>query len=148
MPLRTLHAYIGMLIAPSVLFFAFTGLLQIYSLHEAHGDYTPPPLIVKLSAVHQDQHFVQGHDHDDGPHGDAHAHPAAPGDAAAHHHDEGLGTARTLLKAFFAAVATGLFLSTLAGLWMGLQQPLRRRAHLVLLLIGAIVPIALAALAT
>lgn len=145
MTIRTLHAYIGMLIAPSVLFFAFTGLLQIYSLHEAHGDYTPPPIIAKLSAVHQDQHFVAGHGHDDaGPH-DAHADVDAP---MHHDHDEELGTARTLLKAFFAAVATGLFLSTLAGVWMALQQPLRRRTHLVLLLIGTILPITLAALAT
>lgn len=145
MQIRTLHAYLGMLIAPSVLFFAFTGLLQIYGLHEAHGDYTPLPLIAKLSAVHQDQHFVAGHGHDAGPH-DAHD---ADGDAPMHHdHDEELGTARTLLKAFFAAVAVGLFLSTLAGVWMALQQPLRRRTHLALLLVGTIVPIALAALST
>ena len=64
MQIRTLHAYIGMLIAPTVFFFAATGLLQIYSLHEAHPGYTPPSLIEKLSAVHKDQHFVAGPDPD------------------------------------------------------------------------------------
>ena len=43
MQIRAIHTYVGMLIAPTVLFFACTGILQIYSLHEAHGGYTPPP---------------------------------------------------------------------------------------------------------
>lgn len=128
-----------MLIGPSVLFFAFTGLLQIYGLHEAHGGYMPPALIAKLSAVHQDQHFVAGHGHDSGPHANAPPH---------HDHDDGLGTARTLLKAFFAAVAVSLFLSTLAGMWMALRQTAKRAVHLALLAIGTLVPVILAMLAT
>src|SRR5580698_2249190 len=61
--LRKWHAYIGLLIAPSVLFFALTGALQIFNLHEAHGTYTPALLIEKLSAVHKDQVFEASHDH-------------------------------------------------------------------------------------
>lgn len=151
MQIRTLHAYIGMLIAPSVLFLTFTGLLQIYGLHEAHGSYTPPAVIAELSAVHKDQHFVTHDDHDDGPHNAApHDHEAPDHDAAPphHDHDEGLGTARVLLKAFFASVAAGLFLSTSLGMWMALRQRAKRTAHLILLAIGTFVPAILAALAT
>jgi hypothetical protein len=148
MQIRILHACIGMLIAPSVLFFAATGLLQIYSLHEAHSGYTPPALIESLSAIHKDQRFGHGHaepadaghHHADGPE------EGAPHDAVASRGGKPRGAriATTLLKAFFAFVATGLILSTLAGTWMALQQRLRRRTHLALLLIGAAVPAMLA----
>ena len=53
--IRLWHSYIGILIAPSVIFFALTGALQIFSLHESHGTYTPPALIEKLSSMHKDQ---------------------------------------------------------------------------------------------
>ena len=57
--IRTWHTYLGILIAPSVLFFALTGALQLFSLHEVHGSYTPLPVIEKLSKVHKDQAFAE-----------------------------------------------------------------------------------------
>ena len=52
---RQWHTYIGAFVAASVLFFAFTGSLQLFSLHEAHGAYTPPAIVEMLSRVHKDQ---------------------------------------------------------------------------------------------
>ena len=144
MQIRSLHTYVGMLIAPAVLFFACTGILQIYSLHEAHGAYTPPPLIEKLASLHKDQVFALGH-HGPPP-GAAASHapkPAGPAPSGEVHHAK---LATTLLKAVFAAVAFGLIGSTCAGIWMALRQPARRRLYLVLLLIAAGVPLVLAAL--
>ena len=90
-----------------MLFFAITGALQIFSLHESHEDYHAPVLLQKLGAVHRDQVFQQpreshedehhenehhedghhenehhedGH-HEDGHHEDGH-HDEAPGAAA------------------------------------------------------------------
>ena len=60
MQIRTWHTYVGMLIAPAMIFFAATGLLQVYSLHEAHPGYTPPPIIEKLGMVHKNQRFALG----------------------------------------------------------------------------------------
>jgi uncharacterized iron-regulated membrane protein len=147
MSLRTLHTYLGMLIAPTVLFLAFTGLLQIYSLHEAHGGYTPPPLIEKLSSVHKDQVFRLGSHHDT-PAPKSAARPSAPkpdgeGKSA---EPKGPKAAMRVLKAVFAAVAVGLATSTLIGIWMGLQQPLRRRTCAILLAVGTLVPAVLIAL--
>jgi hypothetical protein len=146
--IRQLHAYLGMLIAPTVLFLAATGLLQIYNLHEAHAGYTPPALIAALSAVHKDQHFAMKDDDGHAAGAEARKHEAEheAEHAAEHEGKGGAQTPITLLKAYFALVAVGLFLSTLAGLWMALQQSLRRRTHLVLLAIGTIVPVVLAAL--
>ncbi len=151
MQLRTWHTYIGMVIAPTTIFMAATGLLQLYHLHEAHAGYTPPPLIEKLGKVHKDQVFAAGghkpHSHEahagaaDGDHDQGHA--SGPSD-----HDEPADKPATvLLKAFFAVVAVGLILSTSIGVWMALLQGgVRRGAYLGLLLLGIVAPVALAAL--
>jgi hypothetical protein len=150
MQIRRLHAYIGTFIAPSVIYFAATGLLQIYNLHEAHPGYTPPRIIEMLSGVHKDQRFGPGHrdpddaekSHPDGPAAAASRPAPAPQGEKAHH----THLATALLKLFFASVAIGLIFSTSFGIWMALQQGARRRMHLVLLLTGALVPTILAAL--
>jgi hypothetical protein len=147
MQVRTWHRYVGMLIAPTVLFMAATGLLQIYSLHESHGTYTPPPLIEKLAAVHKDQRFsVERH----GPPPTARPKPApaqSPKEAPQAGEARPGHLATTLLKAFFAAVALGLIGSTLMGLWMALRQGAPRRGmSAMLLLVGVLVPLVLAAL--
>lgn len=138
--IRTWHFYIGMFIAPSVLFFAITGALQLFSWHEAHGAYTPPPILEKLSSVHKDQVFAMGHHHD-------HAAPAVkPASAAppAADDDDKMKTSTLILKIFFFwIVAGGLIVSTLFGLWIGLTHPLRKRTAWILVIAGALIPIAL-----
>ena len=58
MLVRTWHTYIGMLIAPTVLFFACTGILQIYHLDVARLGYTPPAIFEKLGQVHKNQVYA------------------------------------------------------------------------------------------
>jgi hypothetical protein len=152
MQIRRLHAYIGTFIAPSVIYFAATGLLQIYSLHEAHGNYTPPKIIEMLSGIHKDQRFGAGH-HDAPDSDEAHSDIPAAADAHPNHAPKGEKAhhsqfATSLLKLFFSLVAVGLIFSTSFGIWMALQQGIRRRTHLVFLVTGALVPAILAALTT
>ena len=47
--------YIGIFIAPAVLFFSFTGFLQMFSFHEAthNPGYVPPALFVHLAQLHK-----------------------------------------------------------------------------------------------
>jgi hypothetical protein len=78
MQLRKLHAYFGMLIAPATIFMAATGLAQIYSFHESHDGYTPPPLIEKLGVLHKKQLFAPARK---GPPGGQARKPAADGAA-------------------------------------------------------------------
>jgi hypothetical protein len=135
---RRWHFYIGMFIAPSLLFFALTGAAQLFNLHEAHGTYDPPPIIEKLSSVHKDQVFAPGHHHR------APAAAAPPGAAGAPAPDEDRGKLPTLLlKLFFLVVALGLAVSTAMGLWIGLTRSAERRIGWALLLIGAALPLAL-----
>jgi hypothetical protein len=143
--IRTWHTYLGILIAPSVLFFALTGALQIFSLHEAHGTYHPLPIVEKLSSVHKDQVFALGEHHEEPPSQPAvgaqagsDAHPPAPTE---HENEPAIGT--PLLKWFFLAVALGLTISTLLGLWMGLTHLRHRRTGWWLLAVGVAVPLVL-----
>jgi hypothetical protein len=140
--LRQWHAYIGLLIAPSVLFFALTGALQIFNLHEAHGSYRPAVLLEKLSAVHKDQVFEQPHEHEQ---------PAAqagggPQDRAAGDDDDKIGASTLALKWFFLIVSIGLTLSTAIGIWMGITQIRKKALALTLLAAGVLVPVALLAI--
>jgi uncharacterized iron-regulated membrane protein len=144
--LRQWHAYVGLFIAPSVLFFSLTGALQIFSLHEAHGSYHPAVLLEKLSAVHKDQVFEAPHDKSAPDHDAPQAAAGGAGVPPAEDEDEQQSASTLALKGFFLAVALGLFASTLIGIWMGTTQTRRKRLAWSLLIVGALLPIALLAI--
>lgn len=160
MLIRQLHAWLSVFVAPTVLFFACTGALQLFSLHEAHGDYHPAPLIEKLGMLHKDQKFALKPHHADSklrtPVGAieperseaARAAPArgegdwvAPIKASA---PEDAAPARVqALKVFFCAAAVMLIFTTLMGVWMALTQHRQKWVLLVLLMLGAAAPVAI-----
>src|SRR5580700_7720428 len=55
--LRKVHLYIGIFTTPALLFFAFTGALQTFSLHETTqgSSYKPPAWIATLAQIHKKQ---------------------------------------------------------------------------------------------
>jgi ABC-type sugar transport system permease subunit len=153
MTARRWHSYIGAFIAPTVLFLAATGCLQVFSLHEAHGGYTPPVQIVSLSRIHKDQVYTlppakgapsgapeasHEHHHD----GDA----AAPAAKAAPKAPRATPWAVLALKWFFVLVGLALIASTLLGLWMAFTVSRNRRLMIGLFAVGVVLPIALLAL--
>jgi hypothetical protein len=142
--LRVWHTYIGIFIAPSVLFFALTGALQLFSLHEAHDGYQPAALLEKLSSVHKDQVFALK-EHEEHPDAPAVAPPEKqPAEPEEHEAAPKLGT--VLSKWFFLGVALALSASTLLGLWIGLSLRHRRRTGWTMLILGALVPLVFTAL--
>ncbi|MEO6815820.1 MAG: PepSY domain-containing protein [Edaphobacter sp.] len=54
---RYTHLYLGVFIAPALLFFAFTGALQTFSFHETTrgSSYKPPTWIATLAQIHKKQ---------------------------------------------------------------------------------------------
>src|SRR5580698_5464131 len=54
---RLTHLYFGVFITPALLFFAFTGALQTFSLHETTrgSSYKPPAWAVTLGQIHKKQ---------------------------------------------------------------------------------------------
>jgi hypothetical protein len=139
------HAYIGLFIVPSVLFFAVTGALQIFNLHEAHGSYTPAVVLEKLSAVHKDQVFEEPHDHPP-PGAEPPAGPAAAADQHPAGADDRLSVPTLVLKWFFLFVAVALSVSTLIGVWMGATQLRSSAFAWTLLVTGTLIPIVIASL--
>jgi hypothetical protein len=145
---RTLHMFIGMLTAPTVLFFSLTGILQIYNLHEARPGYTPPAILEKMSRVHKVQVFAlrrrRGQQLNvEQAKSNAAGSPASSAAGPQEHHNS--AAAILLLKLYFTIAAVGLVFSTLLGAWMGLRPGVRRRANLLLLGAGILIPVVLAA---
>jgi hypothetical protein len=131
---RAWHNYVGMFIAPSLVFFALTGVAQTFNLHEDHVGYTAPGPIAVAASLHKDQVLPEpetaSHDEPAEPN---HVHPApsyTPGQLA--------------LKLYVTLVAVGLIASTVLGVVMTLQNRLRRRASLALLALGTLAPVLIA----
>ena len=163
--IRRLHSWIGVFIAPSVIFFAFTGIVQLFSLHESRGAYHPPALIEGLGSVHKNQIFrirpprpepeqampapasgaKAGGPADGGPADGDHvaASPRAkPFDGAAAK-PRGQPLKVYALKWLFTLVGLGLMASTGLGLWMSLRYGRDRLVMWGLLAAGGLLPLLL-----
>jgi hypothetical protein len=156
---RTIHLYLGVFTAPMLLFFAITGGLQTFGLHESarDSDYKPPAWLATMAQLHKKQTVVTpvrrprprplpainsaptpGQDlsalADRGP-TDIAAKTAAP-------REERSGPAKNLwpMKIFFATVAFGLLASVLSGLYMAWRFSRKPRLFGVILAAGVLVP--------
>lgn len=143
--IRLWHSYLSLITAPSIIFFALTGIVQIFSLHEARGTYHPPAFIEKLGRVHKDQVFALKPERPAPPPA---ASEASPPPMTDHHHDDDDDDQVAmipvyLLKWFFTLVALSLTVSASLGLYIGLGSGRRRKTGWVLVAIGTIIPIAL-----
>ena len=169
---REWHLYLGTLFAPSIIFFAFTGALQLFSLHEGRpgGTYQPPVWIQKLASIHKNQNIAEKHWPPPGARGGQNAPPQraageqkgppAPDEAGRppqgpegdraegdHHEEEGGSKIPTyLLKWFFTGTALGLISSTLLGIYMAFKFNRSRTLVWGMLIIGTAVPVALIAM--
>lgn len=154
---RQWHLYLGTLFAPSIIFFAFTGSLQLFSLHESHkGDsYQAPAWIQTLASIHKDQVVSKKHkapppstvEHKVSPASDAAPRPPQP--QSDDPNEEPPSKKFTLaLKCFFLAMAVGLIFSTSLGIYMAFKFNRSRALVWGLLLLGTAIPLALIAMMT
>jgi hypothetical protein len=162
---RLIHLYIGVFIAPALLFFAFTGALQTFSLHETTrgSSYKPPAWAVLLAQIHKKQTPVvpvRKLPPTDRSAGKASTEKSTS-EASAQEKPQGPPTVSSQpapksddasgpkahnalpLKIFFLLVAIGLFTSTLTGLYMSYKYIRNRNLITVILIAGIILPIVL-----
>jgi uncharacterized iron-regulated membrane protein len=145
---RQFHRWIGLFIAPSLLFFAVSGALQTFSLHESSpgSSYKPATWILTLAQIHKNQTDVLKKPKPvDKPaekltKADK---PAAPVSAAPVAPPVPKWKIHTPLKVFFVVVALGLFCSTLTGIYMAYRYGGSKIVVTVLLLAGVVVPLVL-----
>lgn len=160
---RLFHLYSGVFFAPALIFFAFTGAIQTFSLHETTrgSNYKPPAILAKLGQLHKKQTLIIPVRNPPPPETAPHQTPASaakqanpkpagnPADArAAAPKDPQAPTppkAKNLwpMKYFFALTAWGLFLSTLSGIYMAYKYTRRSLNITLTLLAGIAVPLLL-----
>lgn len=128
---RQLHNWVALFIAPSLIFFALTGMVQLFGLHEAEGGYKPLPVIEKLGQVHIHQKYALR------PARRPAAAPAQPAAPAAAPPAEAAPIGLTLVKWTFLVMAASGGL----GVWLAVSNARQRRTTLMLLAAGSILPL-------
>jgi hypothetical protein len=159
---RLVHLYLGVFIAPALLFFAFTGALQTFSLHETTrgSSYKPPAWAVTLGQIHKKQTTIapvrklpppdrapdRSTDRPSNKSADAQPEksPSATTPAPQSSDTPSPKPHNTLpLKIFFLLVSIGLFISTISGIYMSYKYIRRRGLITILLIAGIVLPILL-----
>jgi hypothetical protein len=147
---RQLHLYLGVFIAPAVLFFAFTGALQSLNLHETTPGrtYKPAAWIVTLAQLHKKQTTivpVRKPHSEASPKADTDkpTQPANPNPKAST--PKPPKPAHLPMKLFFVLVALSLASSTLSGIFMAYKYERSKLLVTGLLLAGIVVPLLLLA---
>ncbi|MBL7238568.1 MAG: hypothetical protein JJK57_18810 [Komagataeibacter hansenii] len=137
---RRVHGWSALVAAPSLLFFALTGIFQIFGFHESHNGYVPVPIIEKLGELHKKQAFRAKPPRPSPPRPAGDNAPQRPPRPAS------TPVPTLLLRWFFALVSASLVVSTVLGVWIGLTQTRQKKLHYTLLAAGTLVPIILAML--
>ncbi len=137
---RQFHLYIGVFFAPAILFFAISGGLQTFRLQQASGwDGAPPPQwMAWMGSVHIDQRKLVAEPA-------AAAKPPAPIDPAKLAERKAKAAKALPMKIFTASLAAALAFSTLLGATIALAMRSTRKIALLMLALGAVVPVALLA---
>lgn len=151
--IRQWHLYLGTLFAPSIIFFAFTGSLQLFGLHESHrgAAYQAPTWIQKLASIHKDQEISEKHGPPPSFTGEQRRLPDAndagrqpqPPEGGPPNEERGANKFTLALKCFFLTTAVGLIFSTLLGIYMALKFNRSRALVWGLLSLGAAIPVGL-----
>lgn len=134
--LRAWHANISVFIAPTVLFFALSGSLQIFDLHEAHGAYVPSRFLASIGRLHKQQVFAPPPERK--PSGTASRPPGGPPKPP-----ERIPLPTQLLRCLFFLDALGLVVTTAIGFVIGITHAKRSRTAWILFGAGIALPAAL-----
>jgi outer membrane biosynthesis protein TonB len=163
--IRLIHLYLGVFTTPALLFFAFTGALQTFSLHETTrgSSYKPPAWAVTLGQIHKKQTTVVPVRRLPPPDKPSDR-PDKPSDKPATDKSQSVSSAPAQpapnapkspevpapkphnalpLKIFFLLVAIGLFVSTLTGLYMSYKYIRNWTLITAILIVGIVIPILL-----
>lgn len=156
---RTIHLYLGVFTAPMLLFFAITGGLQTFGLHESSrgSSYKPPAWLATMAQLHKKQTVVvparrprpvtsNAQPTFSKPTfsaaGDRRASNATPKPSTG---DEKAHPVKNLwpMKIFFAIVALGLLVSVISGVYMAWRYSRKPRLFGAVFAAGVISPLLL-----
>jgi len=127
---RRLHRLSGLFFAPTLLFFALTGVLQVFDLHKIRPGNAPSALVLKAASLHKNQttHIR--------------SRTATPAKAGADlKSPEETSLAHQALKAFAAIASAFLLLTTFLGATLALGSARDRLASALALVGGVLIPL-------
>jgi hypothetical protein len=137
--IRNLHVWISVFVAPSLLFFAFTGALQTFRIPDQKE---APVVLQKLARLHKDDVFAVKPVRPKKPEAAGGHDKAAKADKPPEAKPQPKPKPSTqVLKWFFATVSVGIAVTTLLGLWMAIAYSRQKLVIWALLIAGAVAPI-------
>ncbi|OYY73120.1 hypothetical protein [Sphingomonas sp. 28-63-12] len=139
--LRQIHLWFGMLFAPAILFFAFSGMLQTFDFQETVKGVAPPRWIAVIAGIHKKQDFPKPRK--PRPEGAAATPAAGKPDSPASAVAPAPAHSPWPLKVFVGLMSIGLMLSTLLGITIAVTNRTSRRLSVILLATGAVLPVAM-----
>jgi hypothetical protein len=143
---RLTHLYVGVFIAPAIVFFAFTGALQTLSLHVSAkgGAYKPANWIIVLAQLHKKQITELPANKLQTPTSSPTIKPGASEKMSSSEKGLDRPAHNSLpLKVFFLVVSAGLLCSTITGLYMSYKYSRNKVLFAILFIAGIFVPISL-----
>jgi hypothetical protein len=146
--IRTVHLYLGIFTAPMLLFFAITGGLQSFGLHETSrgSSYAPPAWLASMAQLHKKQTTAMPARRARPPEAPiAATKPDVPAakPLPAGRADAKPGKNLLPMKIFFGLVALGLLTSVSSGLYMAWRYSRKPRLFGAVLFAGIGVPLLL-----
>jgi hypothetical protein len=142
--IRLMHRFLGLFFAPTILFFAITGGLQTFGLHEAArgSSYVPPNILVHLSQLHR-KGTLYLPPRKVAPPNSAKSDEAKPDGPKLEIPEQTQAPPQPNslpMKIFFAATALALAVSTCTGLIMGWKYVRPKSIVMLTLAAGIVVP--------
>jgi len=141
--IRILHRYMGLLFSPAILFFAFSGALQTFNLHQSNKTtgYVPPEWIVEMAQIHKKQTIRLPKEKSAPAQPKLEPRNPAPQEKETQPHKSTLP-----LKCFVLLMSAGLIATTLLGIYMAFRSAGDRRLIWGMLVAGVLLPIVLMSL--
>jgi hypothetical protein len=132
---RQAHLLLGTFFAPAIVFFAFTGALQTFSLHESRpgSDQKPPVWIEKMAQLHKKQTLQTRPPRPQAGVQEPARPPRRPEQPKSN----------LPLKCFVAAASIGLIITSVLGVYMAFRFGRDKRLIWGLLVAGTVLPLLL-----
>ena len=145
MNVRLIHFYLGVFFAPLVLFFAFTGVLQVFKLHETCRETSTclSDWVAWFGQFHKEQGWIAPRNPPKKAAAPAVARAEEPKKEEPKKAEPTTGP--LVMKWFIALMGVTLMATTLLGLYIAFNYPRRRKGFFIALGAGIVIPLALMA---
>lgn len=146
--LRRYHYYLGVFFAPMIILFAFSGALQTFRLQEEEGWGSQPPAWIEwMATIHMDSKLAKAKATEAKAPETAQAAPGNPdvvkaATPATPEPPKRPKANKLPMQIFTVVMSVALLLSTCLGITIAFNTRATRRGSLVMLALGALVPLA------